>query len=342
MKNKVLIISFLFFSYTTIEAQEVKVSMWSNNYLTVNSYNGTISPNSVNFFFEGNGNINLPNWKLSVKLKQPIKSGVHTFPANKVIFQPSATETSAGSTIPAIAEIGMPFRVNLQENQEVFLVPQSQSALKNTSSTSGQYFNMILKYNLIIEGGAYLANYPSWTTFPIPLQLTAYDERNKVLGQYNFTYTIQIGQLTEMPPTPQFSIKVNANATVGTLELKTTNDYKQGAQVIYTNGLTVKANTDYQVQVRSLQANFTSTSGSGNTIPLKTVKLLLIPAANNPATIFERLLSSNPQKIASGEATQELAVNFDISYSSDANDTNLINASMDTYSTTLQYEITPL
>lgn len=342
MKNKVLIIIFLIFSYTTIKAQEVKVSMWSNNYLTVNSFNGTVSPNSVSFFFEGNGNINLPNWKLSVKLKQPIKSGVHTFPANKVIFQPSTTETSTGSRIPAIAEIGMPLYVNLQENQEVFLVPQSHAALINTSSTSGQYFNMILKYNLIIEGGAYLASYPSWTTFPIPLQLTAYNEKNKVLGQYDFIYTVQIGKLTEMPPTAQFSIKVNANATVGTLELKTANDYKHGAQVIYTNGLTVKANTDYQVQVRSLQESFTSASGSGNTIPLSSIKLLLIPGPNNPATIFERLLSSNPQKIASGAATHESAVNFDISYKTDANDLNLINASMETYSTILQYEITPL
>lgn len=340
MKNSILIFVFVVFYISASWSQQISFGGWSNSYLSINSYDGAVSSNAFTFSFSGNGNINFPYWKLSVKLKQPIISGANTFPANKIRFQPSNVQGASGSYFPTMAEIGMPSYVNLQEpQQEIFLVPQSNAALKNTSETNG-YYSFKLLYNLIVEGGAYLNKYSSYTQFNIPLQFTAYDQYNNVFGTLETLFTIQINPLSGTPPvTPQFSIKLAANAVNGVLELKTKSDYTDGAHITYPNGLTVYANTDYQVKVTSLQSTFMSTNG--NTIPLSSITLSLTPDSGNSASIFPISLSAIPQNIASGGSTQNLPASFSINYGSKPNDVNLFNAQMEQYTTTLQYEITP-
>src|SRR5690606_26476683 len=115
-------------------------------------------------------------WKLSVRLIQPIQTGIHTFPANKISFQPTFTsgQTSPGS-IPTISQIGMPLNVALQEGQEVFLVPQSNAPLYVSSTNSGFYYNFRLGFRIVVEGGSYLSQFPVWTNFYANLVFTAYD-----------------------------------------------------------------------------------------------------------------------------------------------------------------------
>ncbi|MFB9055168.1 hypothetical protein ACFFU9_00290 [Mariniflexile ostreae] len=335
MKTNILYLIFLMGSFTTVVAQNVNFTGWSNNYMTVGSYSGQTSSNANTFVFSGNTLFNYPNWKLSVKLKNTITSNGYVFPANKVSFQPASSQSTTGS--PTMAEIGMPIHVVLQEQQEMFLVPNANAPLRN----EGSYYALELRYNLTIEGGAYLAQYPAYIEFPIPLQFTAYDKNNNILGKVDVNYKVQISRLTGTPPeTPQLSIKLDANAANGLLELKTIKDYTQGTQVTYTNGLSINANTNYQIQVKSLQSNFISSAG--NTLPLNTVKLLLSPSAGNTGVVFPISISENLQKTASGEATQGVPTKFSITYRSNPNDVNLINATMDNYTTTLQYVITPL
>lgn len=323
------------------KAQQINFNSWSNNYLQINSYNGNVSTDAYTLVFDGNGVINIPNWRLSVRLKQPVTSGAHTFPANKISLQPTITSGTADpGPVPTISQIGMPLNTILQEGQEVFLVPQSAAPLYNNPQSNNAYYNFQLKYNLTIEGGAYLAQFPSWINFYAQLEFKAYDQNNNLIGVREHVYQLQIGTLSGTPPvTHQFSLQVGSNAVNGLLELKTRADYIQGASITYTNGLTVNANTDYQIKVTSLQSAFLSSSG--NSLPLNTIKLSLIPSSGNSGAVFPVWLSASSQKIASGVSTQATPVYYDINYASKSNDINLITAKMEQYTTTLQYEITP-
>ncbi|NKI28223.1 hypothetical protein HCG49_16845 [Arenibacter sp. 6A1] len=334
MNNSFIYGLLLVSSFATITAQNINYGVQpQNNSIVVNTDSGQSNSDAFRLSFQiTSGNSAMKDWKVSVKTNAPILSnnGNYTLPADKISFQPSSTTDN-----PSIAEIGMPMHVDLLGQQDVYLVPNSNA---DVYTQGGNTF--YLYYNITIAGGTYLNDYPEGTKFTLPLNFTAYHKTNKLLGSVDLN-NIMVQIQIPSAPTPQFSIKVDANATNGLLELKTMNDYTQGAQKTYSNGLSIKANTDYQVHVRSIQENFTSTTGTGNTFPLESINILLTPGPNNTASTFKRALNANPQKIASGGSTQESTVSFDITYSSDPNDMNLINASMETYSTTLQYEITP-
>ncbi len=343
MSNNKTIYGFLVWCACLLQAnaQQISFNSWSNNYLYINSYNGNTDQNAYTLVLAGNGIINVPNWKISVKLKQPIISGTYTFPTNKISLQPTTTLGEAvPGPVPAISQIGMPLNVVLQAGQEVFLVPQSNAPLYNNNQYT--YYQLQLKYSLTIEGGTYLSQFPTDTRFYPQLEFRVYDQFNNLIGNIReHTYDLQIGTLSGIPPdpTPQFSITVDGNAINGLLELKTKADYEQGASVIYPNGLKISANTAYQVNVKSLQGTFMS--AQGNTLPLSTVQVSLIPASGNPGTVFPVWLTASNQKVASGNTTQGVQAHYDIKYASKPNDINFITSEKDSYSTTLQYEIMP-
>ncbi|MDQ7918001.1 hypothetical protein RBU60_10470 [Mesonia sp. MT50] len=316
----------------------------SQNYLQINSYSGNTAEHAYVVKFTANtSSLNVPFWKISVRLAQPITNGNLTFPANKISLQPTGTEgqTVPGS-IPTIGQIGMPSNVTLQEGSEVFLVPQSNAPLYVNTTQSGYYFNFHLKFRMVVEGGAYLAQFPAWTDFYANLIFTAYDQHNAIIGTIEpGPWNFQIGNITgTIPtPTPQFSIAIDGSASNALLEFKTKSDYINGVSVSYPNALVVNANTDYQVRVKSIYGSFTSYNDA---LPLDIIQLHLTPSNDNTATVYPIWLSTNHQKIASGNSTQGAPTFFDINYASKSNDADLITSQSGQYSTTLVYEITPL
>lgn len=324
----------------TAKAQNLNVD--SNNYASIDSYNGIVKSNAYKVWLDGNGNLNLPTWRVSARVKQPISNGNQIFPADKISLLPTTTfgQFNQG-TVPTITQIGMPLQTFLQQGQEVFLVPQSQAGLFNSAGGGNPYYNFHIPFDLKVEGGAYLSQFTTWSEFTMVLEFRFYDNKNQVKGIQERYYRLQIATLSGSPQTPtnQLSIKVASNAVNGLLELKTKQDYLQGVNVKYSNGLMVSANTNYQLKVTALQPNFTSPTG--NTLPLNTVNLSLIPVSTNQASVFPVALSANAQKIASGPSTQSAQVYFDIVYATKVNDANLINAKPEQYTTTLQYEIVP-
>lgn len=322
---------------------QISYTSWSNNFMQINSYNGNTNPDGYTATFEGNGNFNIPNWRLSAKLKQPITSdtGGYTFPANKVSFQPiSTTGQAMPGPVPTIGQIGIPATLFLQENTEVFLVPRSNAPFYNLSSKNGAYYNLQLKFSITLAGGAYLGNYPSWITFSAPVQFVAYDQNNNVIGRMDHIFRFQMTPLSGVPPTEKvLSLQVSTNAVNGLLEFKNIQDYINGTNVTYTNGLTIKSNTDFQINVRSVQNTFSAPSGS--TLPLNTVQMTLLPKSANSGNIFPIYLASSLQTIAKGSSSQNSSFVYDIKYFTAPNEKNLIDAKADEYSTTLQYEITP-
>lgn len=322
---------------------QVQYSSWVNSYLQVSSYSGNTNPDAYTLMLSGNGPFNMPYWRISARLKQPATSadGKYMIPAGKISFQPvSSTGQGYPGPIPTLSQIGMPLNVFLQENQEVFLVPQSNAPLYNQPVSPKGYYSLQLKYSMNVAGGSYLGSYPSWTRFIAPVQFTAYDQYNNVIGKADHQFQIQIGTLSGIPAeTPELSLKLSAKAVNGSLEFKSMDDYRNGVSVTYPSALIVNSNTLYQIKIRALQGQFSSPAG--NSIPLETVGLNLIPVSGNQANVSPVLLSPSPQRIATGSSTGGAEVYYDIRYSTKAGDERLINARSEEYSTTLQYEIIP-
>nr|WP_314498759.1 hypothetical protein [uncultured Chryseobacterium sp.] len=337
-------IIFILFCTNLFLYSQISFTSWTNSYLQINSYQGNINPDAYTVTFAGNGNFNIPNWRLSARLKGSItaNNGTYTFPANMISFQPVSSSGQAyPNPVPSIAEIGIPANTIVTEGADFLLVPKSNAALYNHPSQPNGYYNLQLKFSLSVAGGSYLGNYPAWITFTAPVEFTAYDQNNAVIGRVDHQFQFQIGALSGNPPSAnELSLKVNAAASNGLLELSSIQDYTDGKSVTYPNALSVKTNTNYQITVRSVQNNFSS--AGGKMIPVNSVQLTLVPVMQNSATFLTTVaLQMNSQTVAKGPSTQNSFVDYSIKYSTRPNDENLINAKSDEYSATLQYEITP-
>lgn len=311
--------------------------------MQINSYNGNSNSDAYTVLFDSNGNLNVPHWKLSARLKQPIVSenGKYTIPANKISFQPtSSTGEAYPKATPTFTEIGAPLNVILQNNAEVFLIPNSNAALYNQPSSPNGYYNLQLKFGITLLGGSYLGSFPAWTNFIVPIEFTAYDQYNAVIGKISHTFNFQIGNITDAPPVAnQLSLQVNTNAASGILEFKSKQDYTNGTSITYTDGLLVTSNTNFQIKVRSIQSNLQSVNG--NTIPIDVINLTLQSSSTANQKITPIALSLASQTIAQANNTTTSSYKYDIKYFTLPQDERLIKAKSDDYSTTLQYEITP-
>lgn len=340
--NKYIFITFFcipFFGFS-----QVSFTSWVNSYLQINSYNGNTNPDAYTVTFAGNGNLNVPHWKLSARLKQNIVSedGKFTIPSNKISFQPISTTGQAyPNPVPTFSQIGAPLNVFLQDNSESFLIPNSNAPIYNNPQTPNGYYNLQLKYALTLLGGSYLGSFPAWTRFIASVEFTAYDQNNVIIGKMSHDFQFQIGNITDAPPPADIlSLKINMNAANGLLEFKTMQDYTNGTSVTYTDGLSVTTNSNFQIKVRSLQSNLQS--AAGNSIPVEVINLTLGTTTSNAnQRIFPIVLSAANQTLVQGNSTNNAPYRFDIKYFTLPQDIRLINAKSDNYTTTLQYEITP-
>ncbi|MDA6072390.1 hypothetical protein NJT12_22450 [Flavobacterium sp. AC] len=323
---------------------QISVTSWINSYLQINSYNGNTNPDAYTVTFAGNGNLNIPHWKLSARLKRNIISedGKFTIPSNKISFQPISTTGQAyPNPVPTFSQIGAPLNVFLQDNSESFLIPNSNAPIYNNPQAPNGYYNLQLKYALTLLGGSYLGSFPAWTKFIASVEFTAYDQNNAVIGKMNHDFQFQIGNITDAPPPADIlSLKINMNAANGLLEFKTMQDYTNGTSVTYTDGLSVTTNSNFQIKVRSLQSNLQS--AAGNSIPVNVINLTLGTTTSNAnQRIFPIVLSAANQTLVQGNSTNNTPYRFDIKYFTLPQDVRLIDAKSDNYTTTLQYEITP-
>lgn len=322
-------------------AQPVVFNSWSNNYLQVNSYSGNTANNAFTLSLAGNGVINIPAWKISVRLKQAVLApNGQVFPADMINLQPTSTTGQAyPDGIPGLSQIGVPPRVALQENTELFLVPRSNAPLYNNPSQPNGYYELQLLYNLVVTGGAYLGRFPAWSTLNVPLEFKVYDGNNNLIGIREHNFQLQIAALSGTPPSElQYSIQVAPAAQNGLLEFKTAGDYINGVTATYPNALVINANTSYQVRVKSVQTDFVAAGGA--TLPLNTV-MVQLRTTSAAAVLSPIWLSQAFQKIASATDGGSSPAYYDIIYATKPNDPSITEAGMLTYTTTLQYEITP-
>ncbi|RRJ93581.1 hypothetical protein [Flavobacterium macacae] len=326
-----------FFGYA-----QVSFGSWTNGYMQINSYNGTTNADAITMTLSGNGTINMPHWRIAAKVLQPITSanGQHVIPANKISVQPiSSTGQAHPNPIPTISEIGAPLNVFLQQSTDVFLIPQSNVPLYNAPAQPNGYYNLQLKYAMTLNGGAYLGSFPAWTDFYAPIELTAYDRYNTVIGRMTHTFRFQIGNITDAPAPAVLSLTVTMGASNGVLEFNSMQDYSNGVSVTYPNGLEARSSTAFQIKVK---AQGDLRSAIGNVVPIGAVHLALLPAAGASQSSGPPVaLSLTNQILATGSHTNGGAYRYDVKYYTLAQDERLVNAKPDHYAATLLYEITP-
>ncbi len=320
--------------------------MSSNNYAAVNTYSGITSSNAFALRFQYTGAyLNVPNWKITVKLGGAILStdGLKTFPANKINLKIVNTGGQAQpNPVPTVTQIGVAGNVPLSENQELFLVPQAQAPLYNVSAYNS-YFELQLYMDMTVLGGSYLSELQGGDqqkSYNLPLEFKAYGPGGEVLGAATHTYRLDIFKLNGAPPADQLRIQVNGGAVNGLLDHSSLADYINGASVTYNNSLSVTSTVDYEVKVKALNAAFTSETGK--TLPLNIVHLLLSASGNNSSiNTFPVQLSQVAQKIATGTSTLNTPVLYDIKYYTAPNTTVLTEVSSGAYKAIIQYEIIP-
>lgn len=311
-----------------------------SDYLSVGSYSGAVSQSEIaKLKINGNGNITFENWKLSARIvNYPVMNGGDEFPVDKISFSPTGTSGSLKpGPVPGVAQIGMPLSVPFQNGpNEVFLVPDAITPIVNNSPTQNDYFELIMGFSLTVAPGSYLNALQPWKEYPFQMEYTLYDGNNTPIARLQHLFKIQVANLGPPPEEDRYTIRISTEASNGLLEFKTMADYINGKSVTYTNGLSVSATTTYQVTVRSISNHFSS--AAGNTLPLDVVRLQL---NGDSGSRYIRPLSITTQIILEGTSTGGNAVNFDIVYSTEANDSRLFNVSPDQYETSLMYEISP-
>lgn len=346
-------ISFVFIVLLPVAAlgqRAVQLTNWGQGAVgPITSHEGNLFPNfhTVRFQYTGHA-LHMPQWRLSVQLKSPIVAPDGTvFPADKLSFR-IANTSGQPAPAPSVAQIGAPLSVPLAETGEIFLVPNANYPLMLQPVAGNAYYDLQLHYHLEPAGGGYLPllnRTAASKDFHVALEFKLYDADNSLLDVGEAMFAIQLGPFGDLNPLLQYanqlSLSVGGPAMNGQLDYTTHDDYTGGVRVAYHEGLRVAANVDYQILVRATQSAFTSTSDSGDTLPLDIIEVSLEPESGQAAFAFPVPLSAVSQRVVQGESTAGLPVFYTIKYATKPNDMRLVHAKAAAYQARLQYEIMP-
>lgn len=336
-KQKLLLI--LIFSFFAISFYAKEFRMWGNPYVGIQSYNGITSNGYFTMVVKENWGTALyaENWRITVRLTGDIVSsdGSKVFPSNKVGFILTSTDGQPPSTIPNASEIGLSYPVMLNGMQEIDLVNGSLKPLSNKVGNNFEYFQFQMNLQLTAVGGGYLDVLDddagnSTITYTAPFEFKAY------IGEEEFiiNHTYDILQVHKLSTNKNYSILVNpVNVD---LEFNTMTDYISGKSISFSNALTVKSNVDYQVRVSSIYPNFYSALGT--VLPLDIVRLQL---SGNSQTTTPMMLSDTMVTLLHDTSTGGNSKQFDLIFTTMANDSRLLNIPNEQFSTNLLFEITP-
>lgn len=297
--------------------------------------------NAITLVLDGQNTVNMPNWRITARVTGQIPTDGKIFPADKLSLQPNSTQGTANpSPVPSVSQIGFYPNVVLSTSEQD-LVTQSNAPVYNT----GGYYRWEFRFNWTVLGGSYLNNLQAWKEYKFTIEFRFYNNNNQLMGSVPLDHTVQVGNLGNPPVQNNFSLMVNGGARNGTLTLQSRSDYENGANVSYSNGLTVNTNAAYQVTVNASSGTPHFSYGS-NIIDLDVLNVKLNTTASGVTSLNTVTLSTGAQVIAKGGSTSNQNINFDVGYFINlANKDKLLYAFKDkqqsetTYTTTLQYTI---
>ncbi|WP_164111536.1 MULTISPECIES: hypothetical protein [Sphingobacterium] len=337
---------------------QVKFTVWSDSYVEVSSYLGKSTGSRFNTFqFEVGsqyGNLNIPNWSLSVRLLapiQPVSGGPNRigkpFPADKISLRWTEDDNQSFLNLSGIGASRND--IFLANSGEVFLIEKSVQPLRgrNNQNTLARLFGM-----LTIVQGKYLEDFVSsvneWThiEYDIPLQFTLYEPNGRVIGYQYVTYKLHIRpRLTDgnaVDVEPDYSLQIDAAAMDASLQFFTREHYADGVQFQVDNAIRINANTDYELRVKSLDPEINRDLGGA--LPLSVLSLQVVPTADPGNTITNPKieLSTTEQVVYSGRSTDKKVIRyFNLQYEAHLTRSQVLTARPGNYTVSLLYLLMP-
>ncbi|HFK5570481.1 hypothetical protein ACV0BM_006660 [Elizabethkingia meningoseptica] len=339
--NKFLTSLFLFFCFIQMSAQKVWLAPNNTGYAPVRTYNGATISNLIQVQIHANSSqgIQMQNWSLSYRVVGAITNwDAKSFPAEKLKFR----FNNVGSN--GVNDQGIsPNSGNMGLNTNPMPFQYTNSYFVNNSPYSLQvvnrYFMMILGYDVIIDGGAYLQEYSSWNNYTVNLVIEIRNSKGELIDSKPVSFQMQIHP-DDTPPKPaeEYVIMLDPLAKNVLLEFKTPADYANGVSKIYNRALSITSSTGYAVQVNSTNSDLTSTSNQR--LPVNAINLSV--KDNQSQSLMGNVgLSSSKQSIITSTAPAKTARYFDLIYSTKAGDTRFFDRTQEQYSGTLIFSLIP-
>lgn len=333
------IIGIIFGSLLTLMVQrestaQIRMGASNQQWIAVSNSRDQVFSNTFQIQIDLDGqNVSYPLWNLGMVLNQPItNSEGKTYPFNKIKFRLSAVN---GMTFQQIGSGTTAIPLSSPSMSALF-INKSNAPIANGN---GEYHRQVVfTVEMLLEGGSYMDALKSWNNYVINLGFVFYDRDGRELLRSSAVNSMQVQPNGSYESPASYAIQVQDNARSGLLELKTMNDYVNGAAVNYANGLTVTAATPYAIQVRTGSAQFSS---GHNSLPVSVVNLSL-SAANNSGMSTITLSENNQTVLRAGSSTSTSELfRYHIKYFTKPNDSRLNNAASETYSGIVIYEIVP-
>ncbi len=361
-KNELIFISLLLaFTAGSLPGQ-VSMQADGRGYYTVTSYNGLSSnedrAHKLQIALSGQ-NVNLSGWSVKARINTPAAPNIPNvsgapFPTEKIKFRFTQEEINGNPpaplpTLPAIGATMAAIPMN-SPGVETPLIANSRVPLQTGSS---YYVGILYYFAIDIEGGSYLSGMLSdnsgnpWNANPVLYQttitFTLYDAGGVEVASHTLQCNIQVNRpLTDTPDTtPSYGIEVAGEARASVLELNSAGSYVNGAGATHRDGLKINSETGFEVTVRSVYAELTNPEGYA--LPVSVIRLQLLPGSNSAhtETYPAASLSTEPQLVLSSGSGGQATRLYTIHYSTQGNDSRLLNARKGSYSSTLIYQLTP-
>ena len=356
--NRLYIVIFLSLISISWGRAQVKFTVWSDRYVEVSSYLGkSTAPRFNTFQFEigsQDGNLNIPNWSLSVRLLapiQPVSGGPNRsgkpFPADKIGLRWTEDDNQSFLNLSGIGASRND--ISLANSGEVFLIEKSGQPLRgrNNQHTLARLFGM-----LTVVQGKYLDDFISsvneWThiEYDIPLQFTLYEVNGRVIGYQYVNYKLHIKpRLTDgnaVDVEPDYSLQIDAAAMDASLQFFTRQHYAEGVQFQVDNAIRINSSTDYELRVKSLEPEINR--ALGGSLPLSVLSLQVVPTSGSGNTISNPKiqLSTTEQVAYSGRSTDKKVVRyFNIQYGAYLTRSQVLTARSGSYTVSLLYLLMP-
>ena len=299
-----------------------------SRYLLVDSYYGVIGKDYLTIMLESH-NMKEAEWRITAKvtsviLKYPENHNfpvTHDFPTSMLNLIFISKEGS--SNVSAINSSNYP----LSLNNEVEILNF------NSSNQEGSQ-NLNFNFNLQVQGGNYLRNFPRWTTVKFDVEYRLYSN-NSMIAEMMLKDTAAHFFLNIEPDSKFSSISVTPDVL---LEFNSIEGYMNGVTKTYTGGLKVSSTANYEVRVRSLKDKLESTT-TNKYLPLNLVSLQLSGGNGTQQPVN---ISTTNQLILQGATTNGNVVEYDMIYKAKPiEDQYLFINQQETFSTQLMFEMTP-
>lgn len=287
-----------------------------SRHMKVTEYSGKISDSAYLMLLLESQKMKQTDWKITAK----VTSITHNFPVNMLNF--IYISKGGTSNVTAINSFNYP----LSLNNEVEL-------LNFNSSNQEGYQNLNFNFNLQVQGGNYLKNFPRWTTVKFDVEYRLYTNDGKNFEMMNKDTAGEIF-LNIDPDSKVSSITVTPDVL---LEFNSISDYMNGVTKTYTEGLKVSSTVNYEVRVKSQTSQFTSTTSS-RTLPLDLVSLQLSGVNGAQPAVS---ISTTNQLILQGTSTNGNVVEYDMIYKAKPIEDQYLKINgQETFTTQLMFELT--